>query len=108
MPRALLPNRRPNETVEFEFESERYAICIGYDDAGQAKEIFATGPRAGSAMQAIISDVCVIISIALQNGLSRSDLERSLGRVPRFTEGHEHEGPASVVGLIIEALEASP
>lgn len=56
-------------------------------------------------MRATISDACVMISIALQHGISRRELGRSLGRVPRWVDGNETDGPASIIGAIVEAIE---
>lgn len=109
MSRTTLPGRRLNETVDVTFGDETFAICIGFDgnhrDRGRPKEVFATGPKIGSTMQAIVSDACVLVSIALQHGIGPADLARSLGRVPRWVNGTEGDGPASVIGLIVEALE---
>jgi hypothetical protein len=104
MSRIALPQRRPNETREIIFDERSYLICVGFDDAGMAKEVFCDGPKTGSAMQHLIADACVVISLALQHGLARADLEHSLGRVPRWTDGQEAEGPASVIGLIVGVL----
>jgi hypothetical protein len=107
MTRTPLPHRRPNETRDVRLGDSRYAVCIGFDDDGEPKEVFATGPREGSDMQAVVADACVLVSIALQHGIAPADLSRSLGRVPRWTDGHETDAPASVIGLVVAALEAS-
>jgi hypothetical protein len=110
--REVLPDRRRCFTADVTFEDEVYSIGIGFVARGGLRggapvmEVFATGPKAGSAMQAIVSDACIIISIALQCGIQPAELAKSLGRIPRWTDGREHEGPASVIGLIVEALQA--
>lgn len=104
MPRTPLPARRRNETREITLGAATFAVCIGFDDAGTPREVFATGPREGSDMQAVVSDACVLISIALQHGIEPDALAHSLGRVPRWVNGEEGDGPASVIGLIVEAL----
>jgi hypothetical protein len=108
MTRTALHDRRLNETVDVIFGAETFAICVGFDGdhrrRGQPKEVFATGPKIGSEMQAIVSDACVLISIALQHGIAPAALAHSLGRVPRWVNGKEGDGPASVIGLIVEAL----
>lgn len=104
MTRTPLPARRRNETREVEFGGRGYSVCVGFYDDGQPAEVFADGPREGSDMRATLSDACVLVSIALQHGITRAELERSLGRVPRWTPQGEAEGPASIIGAVIEAI----
>lgn len=47
--RRMLPERRRQELFTIEFRTIRYEIGIGYYDEGDAGEIFASGPRIGSA-----------------------------------------------------------
>lgn len=109
--RAVLPDRRRAFTRDVVFEEEVYSISVGFVASerggrdGPVMEVFASGPKAGSTMQAIVSDACVIISIALQFGIQPEELAKSLGRIPRWTDGKENEGPASIIGLIVEALQ---
>jgi hypothetical protein len=102
--RTPLPYRRPNETRDVAFAGQLYSVCVGYDERGQPAEVFADGPREGSDVRAIMSDACVLISIALQHGITRAELERSLGIVPRWIDGNESEGPASLIGAIVGAI----
>lgn len=105
MTRNPLPQRRRNETREVEHGGRVYSVCVGFYDNGQPAEVFADGPREGSDMRATLSDACVLISIALQHGIPRSEMEHSLGRVPRWTPQGEAEGPASIIGAVIAAIE---
>lgn len=107
MTREVLPTRRRNETREVCFAGHSYAVCVGFYGDGRPAEVFADGgmAREGSDVRATISDACVLISIALQHGIRREDLERSLGRVPRWCDGREAEGPASIIGAILAAIE---
>ena len=102
--RETLPFRRQNETVEVIFDSNRYTVTIGFDEAGRARELFVDGPKFGSAMQALLSDAFTMLSVALQWGVPRDALMKSLGRCPAFHDGQEREGPASVLGAIMEAI----
>lgn len=104
MTRTPLPHRRQNETREVEFGSRGYSVCVGFYDDGQPAEVFADGAKEGSDMRATLADACVLISIALQHGIPRADLERSLGRVPRWVNGDEGDGPASIIGAVVEAI----
>jgi hypothetical protein len=56
-------------------------------------------------MRAVLADACVVISIALQHGISASDLAKSLGRVPNLAA--EGDAPASPIGTILEAIKGA-
>jgi hypothetical protein len=105
MSRETISTRRRNETRDVVFGDRTFSICVGYRPDGRPAEVFADGPKEGSDMRATISDACVLISIALQYGIGRNELERSLGRVPRWVDGNETEGSASIIGAIVEAIE---
>jgi hypothetical protein len=105
--RTPLPYRRPNETREVQFAGGRYTVSVGFYGDGQPGEVFFDGAKEGSDVRAIMSDACVLISIALQHGITRAELERSLGRVPRWVDGNERDGPASIIGAIVGAIEAA-
>lgn len=105
MTRTNLPNRRRNETRDVHFAGRDFMVCVGFYHDGAPAEVFADGPKEGSDLQATISDACVLISIALQFGITRTELEHSLGRIPRWVDGNETDGPASIIGAIIGAIE---
>lgn len=108
MSRTALKPRRQNATRDLFINGRRYSLCIGYDEVGNAREVFADGEKFGSAMQAFVSDACVIISIALQHGISRDELARSMGVAPAFHDGKEVEQFASPIGAILAAIEDRP
>lgn len=105
MTRVYLSTCRRNETRDVLFNGRTYSVCVGYYPDGQPAEVFANGPKEGSDMQATVADACVLVSIALQNGITTDELAHSLSRVPRWTDGRETEGPASIIGAIIAAIE---
>jgi hypothetical protein len=90
------------------FGGQTFTVCVGYDDAGHPLEVFADGQKTGSSMAAFIDDACIVISIALQHGLTPAALARSLSTVPVWANGARDEGPASPVGAILAALEPAP
>lgn len=109
--REVLPDRRPNETVNTEWEAFEIAVTVGYDPAtGDPREVFANTPS-GGAFASCIADSCVLISLALQHGIAPATLARSLGRVPvwiiRDGQSVESTGPASPIGAILGVLLAS-
>jgi hypothetical protein len=107
MTRERLPDRRPSETRAVAWRGGALAVTAGFDPAtGAVREVFASGYRFGSDLQATIDDACVIVSIALQHGARPAELRRSLGTVPALGDAGPGEEPASVLGAIVGALLA--
>ncbi len=103
--REHLPNSRPHTvvTIEHEWAFDRPPLIIDvgvgrYPD-GRVAEVFADGPKGGSQIHGLLDDVCVLISIMLQHGITPAELAKSLGRV----RGNK---PASAVGAIMDVLVA--
>lgn len=101
--RAVLPNRRPNETRVVAWQGNQIAVTVGFYDSGLPGEVFADA-AAGGHLQATLADACVLVSIALQHGLTPEALSKSLGRVPDWVNGERVETPASPVGAVVAAL----
>ena len=97
--RNRLPDRRPNETVELVFNGTPYAVTVGfYLDPGRVGEVFSHGAKVGSAMDAILDDTCILISLLLQHGIEPSSLASSMGR------HGDDQAPASIVGALTDLL----
>ena len=97
--RNRLPDRRPNETVELMFNGTPYAVTVGYFLAtGRIGEVFTHGAKVGSAMDAILDDTCVLISLLLQHGVEPRSLASSMGR------HGDDQAPASIVGALADLL----
>ena len=73
-----------------------YSVTIGFDQAGQPGEVFAHGAKVGSAMDLLIDDGAVLLSLLLQHGVKPADLARSLGRI-------DGTAPASILGALVAA-----
>lgn len=98
MPRERLPNCRANETINVTHGGHSYAIALGFSPAGEVREIFTHGAKVGSAMDGILDDICILLSILLQHGVQPSSFVGSMGRL-----GQEGE-PASIVGRLVGLL----
>ena len=105
MTRTPLPTRRQNRTVDIGFDGKTYTVCVGYDAGGAPKEVFVDGAKEGSGMRAILADACILASIALQRGAPQVELAHSLGMAPAFTEGRETVRRASLIGVLVDALQ---
>lgn len=99
--RNRLPDRRPSVTID----KGRFAITLGYHPhTGEISEVFADSPHRGTEYEHIITDVCTVISIALQFGVPVGAFSRSVGRVPAFHLGKPVEVAASPVGEILDSI----
>ena len=99
MTRNRLPDRRPNETVELMFNDTCYAVTVGYyPNTGRIGEIFTHGAKVGSAMDAILDDACVALSMLLQYGTEPGSLASSMGR------HGDGQAPASIIGALADLL----
>ena len=99
--RNPLPNRRPTETATVVHDGRDYAVTVGFNPAdGNVREVFATDGKAGSAMDGILADACVALSLLLQHGMEPAALARSMGRLGDVKE------PASIIGALVDHLAA--
>jgi hypothetical protein len=101
--RRRLPNRRPAETVAIEVDGLSFVASVGFDPDGRPAEIFLSGAKDGSGLAAIIEDASVVISIALQHGISASALAKSVARVPHVLDGPPVRA-ASVIGAALDLV----
>ncbi|SOH93354.1 hypothetical protein SAMN06273572_10230 [Monaibacterium marinum] len=105
MNRVHLPDRRQNRTHEITAYGGRWRVCVGYDGAGRAREVFMDGERVGSDVAQLLSDACVAISVALQHGVPAAEMGASCGTVP-VAGAAEVTEPASALGAVLAMLVA--
>jgi len=79
------------------------AASIGFDETGRPAEVFLSGAKDGSGMAAILDDASVVISVALQHGISAAALAKSIARIPENLEGPAIK-PASPIGAALDLL----
>lgn len=97
MTRTRLPNRRPHESMQLEFAAQEFTLGVGRDDAGAIAEIFVGARKAGSALDSAARDAGILISLALQHGVSLDTM--------RHASTREADGsPSSIVGAVLDAL----
>jgi hypothetical protein len=103
MTRTVLPARRASETFELVHGEKpaTYRVSVGYFEvgplAGRPAEVFITGPKVGSDVEAVARDAAVLLSIALQYGAPVSVLA---GAITRDLNGK----PSTVMGLVLDRL----
>lgn len=98
MPRTALPNRRSNETFEFQHDGVDYVVTVGRHDDGSLSEVFINGGKLDSAVDFMIRDSAIALSLALQYGCPASVLAGALTRVADDKPG----GPLGVLlGMLL-------
>jgi hypothetical protein len=97
--RTRLPDRRPNMTMEFVYEANTYSVTLGFDVANdRVAEVFTHGAKIGSAMERLLDDACVALSLLLQHSVSPDGLAASMGRIG------DGETPASIIGALADLI----
>lgn len=104
MNRQRLPSRRPSETRKIDAFGRSLFVSAGFDPAtGMVSEVFFGGSKDGSAMDSIMGDVAVVISVALQYGVPVEALARSIARIPLAPLR-----PQDLDGRPVDTIPASP
>jgi hypothetical protein len=96
--RRRLPNRRPQELIDFEHEGRRYTAGISRFEDGRLTEIFmSVSGRIGSMVEVLARDTAVAVSLCLQFGCDVETLRRALMR--------DSQGRASgPVGVLLDLV----
>lgn len=112
--RRRLTNRRPNFSRVIEHDGQTYNATIGLDYyGGRVSEVFLSAEKEGSGMSALLGDIAVVISVALQWGVPVEALAKSVGRVriapikPEEIDAPDMSTtrPASAIGATLDALQ---
>ena len=107
--RRRLPNRRFCETRKLTWRERTIYVNVGYDEDGlEPREVFyADGYRSGADMEALVSDLCIAISVMLQHdGVTAATLRKAMGVAFDLVTGDPM--PASILGLLLEELSRPP
>ena len=82
MSREPLPTRRPCETFNFTVgeRSLPYSATFGFYDDGRVGEVFIDGPKSGTDARTNAKDAAIVLSHALQNGVSLDALRHGISR----------------------------
>ena len=100
MIRRTLPQRRAAVTFDMRFWNQLFTVTVGFYADGTPGEVFIDGFKTGNDIQSIARDASVLLSLALQHGVSPETIRHAV------TRGASEE-PASILGAIVDALPAS-
>jgi len=99
MTRAIINTRRPNVTMQADWQGHQITVTVGFDPStGEPCEVFADTINGGN-MADTIKDACTWASLLLQHGCA--DIGRSLATVMEYTGA---ETAASPLGVIAECV----
>lgn len=97
--RSRLPQRRSSETFTLAWGGLQadHVFTIGRYKDGRIGEIFINGGKSGEQVQAIARDCAILVSLALQHGVS---LESLAEPITRDASGNAQ----TVIGAVLDAL----
>jgi hypothetical protein len=97
--REALPNRRFSETFDMRRGDRRaiFKITVGYYRDGRVGEVFISGAKVGSELEAVARDGAVLLSIALQHGVDLETIRRAITR-------EQNGGPSTIIGAVVDNL----
>ena len=98
--RRILPLRRRAETFAIVCRNQPVAITAGFYDDGAVGEVFIDTGKSGADLAHVARDAAVVISLALQHGVSIDAIRQGVTR-----NGSE---PASIVGAVVDRISADP
>ena len=85
--------------MQFVYEANNYSVTLGFDVSNdRIGEVFTHGAKIGSAMDRILDDACVALSLLLQHGVSPDALASSMGRLG------DGVSPASIIGALADLI----
>lgn len=96
-PRTALPSRRSLVSIGFEFEGHKYHLGVGPYPNGRVGEVWLATAKASSALEALARDVAIVISVALQSGMTVATFQAAVQRRP---DG----GPTSLLGTVLDLI----
>ena len=82
------------------FWNQPFTVTVGFYSDGAPGEVFIDGGKTGNDIESIARDAGVLLSLALQHGVSPETIRHAV------TRGASEE-PASIIGAVVDALPAA-
>jgi hypothetical protein len=101
MTREVLPMRRGCDTFPVQFETFNMLASVGYFPDGRPAEVFVSGNKVGSAVEALARDAAIVLSIALQHGTPLDTIVNAITRNPDST-------PSTLFGALVDKMAELP
>ena len=100
MIRRSLPQRRASETFDLRFWNQLFTVSVGFYADGTPGEVFIDGFKTGNDIQSIARDAGVLLSLALQDGVSPERIHHAVTR-------SASEEPASILGAVVDCISTN-
>lgn len=97
--REPLPQRRAAEAFELQHggKAVTFHVTLGYYDDGRVGEVFISGTKSGTEVEANVRDTAILMSLALQHGVPLATLASAITR--------EQDGkPSTIIGVVLDKL----
>lgn len=99
--RERLPDRRHSDLATIEHEGIRYTVQWSRFPDGRLAELFIDAGKPGHAIDIMSKDLAVLLSIALQSGVSPALIKEALSQ----EIGGRMRGP---LGVILDLIQNDP
>jgi hypothetical protein len=101
--RERLPNRRRNESFNFELDGLRFTATVGrFPNDGRIGELFLVNNKSGNQSDTNARDAAIILSFALQHGADVDAIRKALCR----DSAGRALGPVGAALDVLVAVEA--
>ena len=94
--RQTLPQRRP-QRPDLRFWNQLFTVTVGFYADGTPGEVFIDGCKTGTDIESIARDAGVLLSLALQHGVSPETIRHAVIR-------GASEEPASILGAVVDSI----
>lgn len=98
MSRETLSARRYSENEDITFHGVTVSCSFGYTDDGRVGEVFLSTRKIGTGVDTAVRDLAVLLSLALQYGVTPSVIKRSL-------TADENGLPEGLAGRVVAMIE---
>lgn len=96
--RRTLPNRRGGDIFDMFMHGAKFAVSVGCFDQNKPAEVFITGAKAGSEVQAVARDAAILLSLSLQYGCPLEVIKHAITR-------NADDSPQTLIGAVIDLME---
>jgi ribonucleoside-diphosphate reductase alpha chain len=93
--RQRLPDRRRHDVAEIEHGGFKLIVGIGRYGDGKLAELFVDTHKTGTAIDTLLKDSAVLLSLALQHGASTDTIRHALSRTGPLAAVLDHIGDDS-------------
>jgi len=97
--REALPNRRHSESFEMQWggQNTTFQVSLGYYQDRRIGEVFISGAKAGSDLDATARDGAILLSLALQHGVPLEVIRHAI------TRNHDNT-PSTIIGAVVDRI----